>query len=70
MIAIEFPISEKTVKEKMGLGYLHATGTGQHGGWHRPPGRICPLFQGEYLRENEPRWRKVQRFVADKVNDY
>ena len=35
-----------------------------------PPGRICPLFQREYLRESEPRWRKVERFVADKQISY
>jgi hypothetical protein len=33
-------------------------------------GRICPLFQREYLRDSEPRWRKVRRFVADKQIDY
>jgi hypothetical protein len=33
-------------------------------------GRIYPLFQREYLRDSEPRWRNVQRFVADKQIDY
>ena len=35
-----------------------------------PPGRICPLFQREYLRKEQPRWRKVVRFISDKQIDY
>ena len=30
-----------------------------------PPGRVCPLYQRAHYRENEPRWRKLQRFVTD-----
>jgi len=31
-----------------------------------PPGRYAPLFQRDHYRENSTRWRKVERFVADK----
>ncbi len=30
-----------------------------------PPGRYCPFFQRAYLRREETRWRKIERFVAD-----
>jgi hypothetical protein len=30
-----------------------------------PPGKICPLFNREYLTRNVTRWKKVKRFVSD-----
>ena len=30
-----------------------------------PPGRNCPLYQRQHYKENEPRWRKVTRFVSE-----
>ena len=69
-ITIEFPIEEKTVKEKMGLETYTLLVRGNTVVGIDPPGRICPLFQREYMRQDEVRWRKVRRFVADKTIDY
>ena len=30
-----------------------------------PPGRWCPLYQRQHYKDNEPRWRKVTRFVSE-----
>jgi len=69
-IVIQSPISERTVKEKMGLVTYTLLVRGNTVVSIDPPGRICPLFQREYLRDGAPRWRKVQRFVADKQINY
>ncbi len=69
-IVIQCPIGERTVQEKMGAVAYTLLVRGNTVVSVDPPGRLCPLFQREYLRESEPRWRKVQRFVADKLIDY
>jgi hypothetical protein len=70
LIAIRCPISEGAVKEKMGQITYRLLVRGNTVVSIDPPGRLCPLFQREHLRTSEPRWRKVQRFVADKQIDY
>ena len=35
-----------------------------------PPGRDCPLFRRAHYRENETRWRRIERFVCDQVPQY
>ncbi len=69
-IVVQCPIGERTVKEKMGQATYTLLVRGNTVVSIDPPGRICPLFQREYLRESEPRWRKVQRFVAYKPISY
>jgi hypothetical protein len=69
-LVLEFPISERTVKEEMGPNEYTLTLRGNTVVWIDPPGRICPLFQRDYYREDEVRWRKVTRFVANKPIDY
>ena len=32
-----------------------------------PPGKVCPLCRREHYRQNETRWRSVERFIPDKV---
>ena len=32
-----------------------------------PPGERHPVFQRPHYREDETRWRKVQRFVAENI---
>ena len=32
-----------------------------------PPGEYCPLYQRQYYRQNEPRMRKVTRFVSEET---
>lgn len=31
-----------------------------------PPGRYCPLYQRQHYRDNELRWKKVEKFISDK----
>jgi hypothetical protein len=69
-IALTCPISEKTVTEKMGRDTYTLLVRGNTVVAIDPPGQLCPLFQREYLRDDNPRWRKVHRFVAAKTIDY
>jgi hypothetical protein len=69
-IAVTFPIAEKTVTEKMGRDTYTLLVRGNTVVGIDPPGRICPIFNRDYLRDENPRWRKVTRFVADKTIDY
>jgi len=69
-VVIQCPIGERTVKEKMGLVAYSLLVRGNTVVSIDPPGRLCPLFHREYLRDSEPRWRKVERFVADKQISY
>ncbi|MBT9151396.1 MAG: hypothetical protein DDT40_01589 [candidate division WS2 bacterium] len=32
-----------------------------------PPGRYCPLYQRTHYRKNQTRWKKIERFVSDKL---
>ena len=69
-ITVAFPISETTVKERMGGKDYTLLLRGDTVVQIDPPGRIAPIFNRDYLREDEPRWRKVQRFVANTQIDY
>lgn len=69
-ITIAFPISEKTVKEKMGPETYTLLVRGNTVVQIDPPGRICPLFQREYYRSDQPRFIKVQRFVCENSIQY
>ncbi len=68
-IVMEFPISQRTVQEKMGDSEFTLTLRGDTVVWIDPPGRICPLFQRDYYCDGV-RWRKVRRFIANKPVDY
>ena len=35
-----------------------------------PPGQYCPLYQRDHYRENQARWRKASRFVAEKAIEW
>jgi hypothetical protein len=69
-IVLQCPISERTAQEKMGRVTYRLLVRGNTVVAIDPPGRLCPLFQREYLRDREVRWRKVQRFVAEKQINY
>ena len=57
-VRLEFPIGEKTVKEKMGSATYTLLVRGNTVVGIDPPGKTCPLFQREYLRQNQPRGAK------------
>jgi hypothetical protein len=31
-----------------------------------PPGSVCPIYRREHYRANDTRWRKAERFLADR----
>lgn len=69
-VDVTFPISEKTVEERMAGQTYTLLVRGNTVVAIDPPGRVCPLFQREHLRDDQPRWRKVSRFVARKPIEY
>jgi hypothetical protein len=68
-IKIVFPISERTVQEKIVHKDYTLVIRGNTVISIDPPGKICPLYQREYYRSNMP-WRPVTRFLAERVIDY
>jgi hypothetical protein len=64
--SIKFPITERTVKEKMGLAEYTLILKGNTVVSIDPPGKDCPLYDDrERYRNNDVQWRKVERFVSD-----
>ena len=69
-IRISFPISERLVRERIGGIMYTLVVRGNDVVFIDPPGKNCPLYQRAHYRENEPRWRKVERFVSDEHVDW
>jgi hypothetical protein len=69
IVTITFPISERTVKEKIVKKDYTLVIRGNTVISIDPPGKYCPLYQREYYRNNMS-WRPVRRFVAERVIDY
>jgi len=69
IITITFPISERTVHEKIVNKDYTFVIRGNTAISIDPPGKYCPLYQREYYRSNMS-WRPVRRFVAEQVIDY
>ncbi len=65
LIQIEFPISERIEQETIGEEEFTLIVRGNTVVSIDPPGRICPLYNRDHLRETDTRWREVERFVAD-----
>ena len=65
-VSVKFPISERTVKEKMGGADYTLVIKGNTVVSIDPPGKNCPLYQRGHFRKNQTRWRKVKRFVSNK----
>ncbi len=64
-MVVNFPIEERTVKETIGgLPYTLII-KGNTVVSIDPPGRNGPLYQRAHYRENQVRWRKVNRFVPE-----
>jgi hypothetical protein len=62
-MVVKFPIEERTVKETIGgLPYTLII-KGNTVVAIDPPGRYGPLYQRAHYRENQARWREVNRFV-------
>ena len=69
-IVVSFPILEREVHERIGGKDFSLSIKGNTVVAIEPPGQFCPLFQREYLRSSEPRWRNVERFVSDLLVEY
>jgi hypothetical protein len=69
ILDITFPISEKTVKEKIVDKEYTLVIKGNTVISIDPSGKLCPLYQREYYRNNMP-WRSVRRFVSENIIEY
>ena len=65
-VAVSYEQPQYMVKEQLGDGIFTLTMKGSTVVAVDPPGRHCPIFQRAHLREDEVRWRRVQRFVPDR----
>ena len=63
-VAITFPIHERTVTEMIGCVLYTMVIKGNDVVFIDPPGKNHPLYQRAHYRENQTRWRKVNRFVT------
>jgi len=70
-IVVTFPISERTVKEKIGAGTSTLVMRGNTVVSMDPAGKDGPLYQdrGKY-RTSEIAWRPVKRFVSDETIEW
>jgi len=64
--ALTFPIYERTVQQSIGGAPYTLIIKGNEVVFIDPPGQHWPLYQRAHYRENQTRWRKLSRFVADK----
>jgi DUF1680 family protein len=70
-VAVTFPISERTVKEKIGADTYTLVIRGNTVVSIGPVGKNGPLYQGrEKYRTSEVAWRQVKRFVSDETIDW
>jgi hypothetical protein len=69
-ISVKFPISERTMKDRMGGVDYTLTVKGNTVVAIDPPGKNAPLFQRAHLRQNKTLWRTVNRFVSNERIDW
>ena len=60
-----FPIAERTEGAWIEKAHYTLVRKGNDVVAIDPPGRFCPLYQREHYRQNDTRWRKVERFVSN-----
>ncbi len=70
-VVVTFPISERTVKEKIGAGTYTLVMRGNTVVSIDPAGKDVPLYQDrEKYRTGEVAWRSVRRFVSDETIEW
>lgn len=69
-IEIKFPISERKVKERIGTVDYTLVVKGNTVVFIHPSGKNGPLYQRDHLRDNNTRWKQMDRFVPAKQIDY
>jgi len=70
IVAVTFPIYDRTVKEKIANKEYTLVIRGNTVISIDPPGKYCPFYQREYYHKNEMPWRPVTRFVSAQIIDY
>jgi len=69
VVAITFPIFERTVKATIGAGDYTLVLKGNEVVAIDPPGKLCPLYLRPHYRENRVRWVRRERFApAEEIN--
>jgi len=69
-VTMQFPIGERTDRMTINGAPFEFTRKGNNVVHVEPQGRIAPLYQQAAYRQNETRWRTVERFVADRWLDW
>ncbi len=67
VVCLECPIRERSEKVHIGGADYQFLIRGNEIVDVTPKGRLCPLFERAGYRQNETRWRNVERFVSDTV---
>ena len=63
LVALTFPISERTVKATIGAAPYTMVIKGKDVVAITPSGKWCPFYQRAHYRENRVRWVERERFV-------
>jgi hypothetical protein len=63
-IVMTFPINERRDVIQVEKQQYRIVRRGNEVVFIDPPGRHCPLYQRQYLRTPDTRWRKIQRFIS------
>jgi hypothetical protein len=63
-VTVTFPISERTVRERIGGVDYSYTLKGNTVVSVDPPGKYYPLYQRDRYRRGPVHWREVERFVS------
>ena len=66
IVALTFPIKERTIKETIGGVEYTMVIKGNTVVFIDPPGKIYPTYQRAHYRENKVRWVKRERFVSSR----
>ena len=64
-ITVKFPIAEHKVETDIQSQHYHLITRGNEVVDIYPRGQFCPLYQRDYYRTDQTRWKKTTRFVTD-----
>lgn len=70
LVTVSFPISEKSLKTRIGGVMYDVILKGSTVVQMSPPGRLNPYYQRAHYRGNTTRWVERERFVADTQLDW
>ena len=69
-VVMTFPIEERIEDTWIEKERYNLVRKGNEIVWIDPPGRYWPLFLRDHYRENETRWHKIERYVAERTIYY